>query len=184
MIVGAILFFSGIFVSILWAGSFINTILNQSVLLTNISIPASISSNNTLQINDIRHPILVQLHLEKNSDSEILSSSNTTNNAITNHIKETVKDPNGKILSQSNISAQFTTSIKPTIQGKYILSIYNSGNLPVKIGGVFGSAQFINQNNQVNLNFFNGVIIGAILFIVGILTFIIGLIIAIMDRKK
>jgi len=56
--------------------------------------------------------------------------------------------------------------------------------LPVKIGGVFGSAQFLNQNNQVNFSFFNGAIIGAIIIIVGILTFIVGLIIAIMDRKR
>jgi len=56
--------------------------------------------------------------------------------------------------------------------------------LPVKIGGVFGSVQFLNQNNQVNFNFFNGAIIGVILIIIGILTFIVGLIIAIMDRKR
>ena len=197
MIIGAVLFFSGIIVSILWAGSFFKTLLNQGMFLAGISIPASSFNNNTLQINDVDHPIIVQLHLEKDGiDSEKApSSSNNINNnnnnakpttttSTINYLKEIVKDPNGKVLSQSNISKEFTTSIKPTVQGVYTLSLYNNGNLPVKIGGVFGSAQFLNQNNEVNFSFFNGAIIGAIIIIVGILTFIVGLIIAIMDRKR
>jgi subtilase family serine protease len=193
MIIGAILFFLGIIVSILWAGSFFKTLLNQGMFLADISIPSSSFNNNTLQINDIDHPIILQLHLEKDGiDSEKASSSsnnisnnnNETTTSTNNLIREVVKDPNGKVLSQSNISKEFTTSIKPTIQGLYTLSLLNSGNLPVKIGGVFGSAQFLNQNNQVNFSFFNGAIIGVILIIIGILTFIVGLIIAIMDRKR
>ena len=58
MIIGAILFFSGIIVSILWAGSFFKTLLNQGMFLADISIPASSFNNNTLQINDIDHPII------------------------------------------------------------------------------------------------------------------------------
>jgi hypothetical protein len=193
MIIGAILFFSGIIVSILWTSSFFKALLNQDMFLADIYIPASSFNNNTLQINDIDHPILVQIHIEKDgSDSEkmSISSNNIDNNvnvsttSTTSHIREIVKDPDDKILSQSNVSKDFTALIKPTVQGVYTLSLYNFANLPVKIGGVFGSAQFINQNNQVNFNFFNGVIIGAILIIIGVLTFIVGLIIAIMDRKR
>jgi len=193
MIVGAILFFSGIIVSILWAGSFFKSLLNQGMFLADISIPTSSFNNNTLQINDIDHPIILQLQLERDGiDSEKTSSSsnnisnnnNETTTSTIGLIREIVKDPNVKVLSQSNISKEFTTSIKPTVQGVYTLSLYNFGNLPVKIGGVFGSAQFLNQNNQVNFSFFNGAIIGAIIIIVGILTFIVGLIIAIMDRKR
>lgn len=177
MIIGAVLFFSGISISILWAGSFFKTLLNQSILLTSISIPASTFNNNTLQVNDLAHPIILQLHMEKDNNT-------TNNNTATNNIRETVKDPTGKILSQSNISKEFTVSIKPTVKGFYTLSLYNPGNLPVKIGGVFAPIQFLNQNNQVNLNFFSGAIIGIVLIIVGILTFIVGLIIAILDRRK
>jgi hypothetical protein len=177
MIIGAVLFFLGIAISILWAGSFFKTILNQSILLTSISIPASTFNNNTLQINDLVHPIILQLHMEKDNNP-------ANNDTAINNIRETVKDPTGKILSQSNISKEFTASIKPTVEGLYTLSLYNSGNLPVKIGGVFAPIQFLNQNNQVNINFFSGAIIGIILIIIGILTFIVGLIIAILDRRK
>ena len=151
------------------------------MLLADISIPSSSFNNNTLQINDIDHLIFLKLHLEKDginlektpsSSNNINNDDNATTTSTTGHIIEIVKDPNDKVLSQSNISKEFTTSIKPTVQGVYILSLYNFGNLPVKIGGVFGSAQFINQNNQVNFNFFNGIIIGIILVIIGILIFI------------
>ena len=149
------------------------------MLLADISIPASSFNNNTLQINDIDHLIFLKLHLEKDGiDSEKASSPNNINNnnnattSMTGFIREFVIDPNGKVLSQSNISKEFTASIKPTVQGVCILSLYNFGNLPVKIGGVFGFAQFINQNNQVNFNFFNGVIIGITLVIIWILIFI------------
>ena len=132
MIIGAVLFFSGIIVSILWAGSFFKTLLNQGMFLADISIPASSFNNNTLQINDIDHPIIVQLHLEKDGiDSEKApSSSNNINNnnnakptttSTINYLKEIVKDPNGKVLSQSNVSKGFTASIKPTVQRVYIL---------------------------------------------------------------
>jgi hypothetical protein len=36
MIIGAVLFFLGIAISILWAGSFFKTILNQNETLSNI----------------------------------------------------------------------------------------------------------------------------------------------------
>jgi subtilase family serine protease len=110
--------------------------------------------------------------------------ANNNTAAAINSIREIVKDPTGKTLSQSNISKEFTISIKPTVEGLYTLSLYNSGNLPVKIGGVFAPIQFLNQNNQVNINFFSGAIIGIVLIIIGILTFIVGLIIAILDRRK
>jgi hypothetical protein len=61
-------------------------------------------------------------------------NDNATTTSTTGHIIEIVKDPNDKVLSQSNISKGFTASIKPTVQGVYILSLYNFGNLPVKIG--------------------------------------------------
>src|SRR5690348_14069469 len=150
MIIGAVLFFLGIAISILWTGSFFKTILNQSILITSISIPASTFNNNTLQVNDLDHPIILQLHIEKDNNTA----------ATINNIRETVKDPTGKVLSQSNISKEFTLSIKPTVEGLYTLSLHNSGDLPVKIDGVFAPIQFLNQNNQVNVNFFSDAIIG------------------------
>lgn len=112
--------------------------------MADVSVPGSSFNNNTLQINDMEHPILVQLHLEKygidsekasSSSNKISNNSNGTTTLTINLIREVIKDPNGKVLSHSSISKEFTTSIKPTVQGVYTLSLYNFGNLPVKIGG-------------------------------------------------
>ena len=51
MIIGTILFFSGIIVSIFWAGSFFKSLLNQGMFLADISIPASSFNNNTLLLD-------------------------------------------------------------------------------------------------------------------------------------
>ena len=178
LIVGAILFFSGIIISILWASSFFNAFLGKTVLLADVSIPESSSINNTLQIDDLEHPIMLQLHFE-NKDNNGSNGNNTAK-----QIMETVQDPNGKILSQNNFSKEFSATIKPTIEGKYILSVYNYGNTSANMGGVFGPFQFINQNNQVSFSFFNGVIIGIVLIVLGILTLFVGIIVAIMDRRR
>lgn len=177
LIVGAIMFFSGIIISIVWASSFFSAFLSQTVFLADISIPPSSSVNNTLQINDLEHPILLQVHFENNDGDD-------DNNDTTTQIREIVLDPNGNILSQNNISKEFSTTVKPSIQGKYTLSLHNYGNVSASIGGAFGSVQFMNQNNQVSFGLFSGVIVGAILIVLGILTLLIGLIVAIMDRRK
>ena len=95
-----------------------------------------------------------------------------------------VKDPNGKVLSQNYFSKQFFTTFKPTMPGKYTLSISNLGSAPVRIGALFGSASFVNENNQINVNLFSGIIAGIILVIVGIITLISAIVIVILDRRK
>jgi hypothetical protein len=178
LIVGAILFFSGIIISILWASSFLNAFLGKTVLLADVSIQGSSSINNTLQIDDLKHPLILQLHFENNDND------NNNGNNTAKQIGETVQDPNGKTLSQNNFSKEFSATIKPTIEGKYTLSVHNYGNASASLGGVFGPVQFINQDNQVSFSFFNGVIIGFISIVLGILTIFVGLIVAIMDRRR
>ena len=68
--------------------------------------------------------------------------------------------------------------------GKYTLSISNLGSPPVRIGALFGSASFVNENNQINVNLFSGIIAGIILVIVGIITLISAIVIVILDRRK
>ena len=52
------------------------------MILADISIPASSFNNNTLQINDIDHPIFLQLHLEK--DGVNLENASSSQNNINN----------------------------------------------------------------------------------------------------
>jgi hypothetical protein len=177
LIVGSALFISGAIISIFWASSFVTSFLHQGVILSNVAVAPSTTGTNTIQVNDVSHPIALQIRIE--------SSSTTIGQASAANLREVVKDSTGKVLSQNDFSKQFFTTVKPAVPGAYTLLISNLGSAPVRIGALFGSASFVNEgNNQFNVNFFTGVITGIILAIIGIMTIIAGIVILILDRRK
>lgn len=189
LIIGAALLISGVVVSVFWAGSFASSFLRQGVILNDVAIPPSGSANNTIQVTDISHPIALQIHFESHSGNGISVNSqngqaNTTTSNNNNSLREVVRDSNGRILSQNDLSKQFFTTFKPTIPGTYTLVISNLGSNPVRVAALFGSATFVNENNQININLFTGVIAGLVLIGIGIITLIAGIIIVILDRRK
>jgi hypothetical protein len=189
LIIGAALLISGVVVSVFWAGSFASSFLSQGVILNDLAIPPSGSANNTIQVTDISHPIALQIHFESHSGNGISVNSqngqaNTTTSNNNNSLREVVRDSNGRILSQNDLSKQFFTTFKPTIPGTYTLVISNLSSNPVRVAALFGSATFVNENNQININLFTGVIAGLVLIGIGIITLIAGIIIVILDRRK
>ena len=131
----------------------------------------------------------MQIHFESHSGNGISVNSqngqaNTTTSNNNNSLREVVRDSNGRILSQNDLSKQFFTTFKPTIPGTYTLVISNLGSNPVRVAALFGSATFVNENNQININLFTGVIAGLVLIGIGIITLIAGIIIVILDRRK
>jgi hypothetical protein len=189
LIIGAALLISGVVVSVFWAGSFASSFLSQGVILNDLAILPSGSANNTIQVTDISHPIALQIHFESHSGNGISVNSqngqaNTTTSNNNNSLREVVRDSNGRILSQNDLSKQFFTTFKPTIPGTYTLVISNLGSNPVRVAALFGSATFVNENNQININLFTGVIAGLVLIGIGIITLIAGIIIVILDRRK
>jgi hypothetical protein len=185
LIIGAALLISGIVISALWAGSFASSFLRQGIILSDVTIPQSGSASNRIRVTDISHPIALQVHFE--SHSSIGSQNGQTSNTTASNnmsLREVVKDPVGKILSQNTFSKQFFTTFRATTQGTYTLIISNLGSNPVKVGALFGPATFVNENNQININLFGGVIAGIALVIIGIITLIAGIIILILDRRK
>ncbi|MDQ6865381.1 MAG: RDD family protein, partial [Thermoproteota archaeon] len=98
--------------------------------------------------------------------------------------RETVRNPNGVIMTSNEFTKQIFTTFKPDITGKYIVTIYNSGNSPVSIGVLAGNLPFIGANNKVNFNSLSGIIAGIILTIAGIIVLIAGVIVLILDRRR
>lgn len=177
LIVGSALFISGAIISIFWASFFVTSFLHQGVILSNVAVAPSTTGTNTILVNDVSHPIALQIRID--------SSSATIGQAAAANLREVVKDSTGKVLSQDDFSKQFFTTVKPTVPGAYTLLISNLGSAPVRIAALFGSASFVNEsNNQFNVNFFTGVITGIILVIIGIMTIIAGIVILILDRRK
>jgi uncharacterized RDD family membrane protein YckC len=111
--------------------------------------------------------------------------NSTTGGQIPNNIlRETVRNPNGVIMTSNEFTKQIFTTFKPDITGKYIVTIYNSGNSPVRIGVLAGNLPFIGANNKVNFNSLSGIIAGIIITIAGIIVLIAGVIVLILDRRR
>lgn len=179
LIIGAALLISGIAISVLWAVPFAGTILRESTILSGVSIRPAGSVNAYTQVIDTSRPVALAIHLER---------SNSTSTAATvgsnNILGETVRNPNGIIMTSNNFTKQFFTTFKPDVSGKYTVTIYNFGHTPVSVGAVAGNLPFIGANNQVNLNSLSGIIVGVILTITGIIILIAGTIVLILDRRR
>jgi uncharacterized RDD family membrane protein YckC len=177
LIIGAALLISGIVISALWASSFAGTIIRENTILSGVSIRPAGSVNASAQVIDTSRPVSLAIHVERNNS--------TTGGEIPNNIlRETVRNPNGVIMTSNEFTKQIFITFKPDITGKYPITIYNLGNSPVSIGVLAGNLPFIGANNKVNFNSLSGIIAGIILTIAGIIVLIAGVIILILDRRR
>jgi hypothetical protein len=159
LIVGAVLLISGIVISILWAVPFAGTIIRENTILSGVSIRPAGSVNASAQVIDTSRPVSLAIHVERNNS--------TTGGEIPNSIlRETVRNPNGVIMTSNEFTKQFFTTFKPDITGKYTVTIYNLGNSPVSISVLAGNLPFVGANNQVNFNSLSAIITGVNLAVV------------------
>lgn len=177
LIIGAALLISGIVISILWAVPFAGTILRENTILSGVSIKPAGSVNVYTQVIDASLPVSLGIHVERNN-------STTGGQVPSNILRETVRNPNGIIMTSNEFSRQFFTTFKPDITGRYTVTVSNLGNGPVSIGVIAGNLPFIGANNKVNFGLLGGIIVGGILIVVGIIILIAGIIVVIMDRRK
>jgi hypothetical protein len=178
LIVGGALLILGIVISALWAGSFARTIISENTIVSGFSIRPTSSVNASTQVVDISRPVSLAIHVERNNTphgGQIISN---------NILRESVRNPNGVVMTSNEFTKQFFTTFKPDITGKYIVTIYNLGSNPVSIDVLAGNLPFIGANNQVNFNSLSGIIAGVILIIAGIIVLIAGAIVLVLDRRK
>jgi uncharacterized RDD family membrane protein YckC len=182
LVVGAALLISGIVISVLWAVPFARTILRENTILSDVPIRSAGSVNAHTQVIDTSRPVSLAIHVEPNNST---TTAATTGGQLPNNIlRETVRNPNGIIMTSNEFSKQFFTTFKPDIVGKYTVTIYNLGNSPVNIGVIAGNLPFIGANNKVNFSSLSGIIAGVILIVAGIIVLIAGIIVVILDRRK
>src|SRR6266571_2189301 len=148
LIVGAALLISGIVISVLWAVPFAGTILRENTIISSVSIRPAGSVNAYTQVIDTSRPVSLAIHVERNINT---TTATTTGGQIPNNIlRETVRNPNGIIMTSNDFTKQFFTTFKPDITGKYAVTIYNLGDSPVSIGVLAGNLPFVGANNKVN----------------------------------
>ena len=177
LILGAVLLISGIVISAVWAGYFAGTIIRENAILSGVSIKPAGSVNVSTQVIDTSRPVTLAIHVERNN-------STTGGQIPINIVRETVRNPNGVIMTSNEFTKQFFMTFKPDIPGKYTVTIYNLGNSNVSIVVLAGNLPFIGANNKVNFNSLSGIIVGTILTIAGIIVLIAGVIVLILDRRE
>jgi uncharacterized RDD family membrane protein YckC len=187
LIIGAALLISGIIISALWAESFAVRFMRENTILSGVSIRPSALVNTTFQVIDTSKPVSLAIRVERNNNNtpgtgeEERQGGQIPNN---NTLRETVRNPNGLVMTTNEFTKQFFTTFKPDITGKYTITVYNLGNTPVSIGVLVGNVPFVGANNQVNINFLGGIIAGIFLIIVGIIVLIAGVIVLALDRRE
>jgi hypothetical protein len=177
LIVGAALLISGIVVSTLWAVPFAGKILREDTILGSASVRPAGSVNASTEVIDTARPLSLAIHVERNNVT-------AAGQIPSNNLRETVRNPNGIIMTSNESSREFFSTFKPDIAGKYTVTIYNLGHTPVSVGVLVGNLPFVAANNQVNLNSLSGVIAGSILIVIGIIVLIAGGIVVALDRRK
>jgi hypothetical protein len=182
LIIGGALLISGIVISALWAGSFAGPFIREKTILNDVSIKPTGLVNTTIQLTDTSRSVSLAIHVEHNINN---NTSNAGQGQISNNtLRETIRNPNGLVVTSTEFTRQFFTTFKPDIAGKYTITIQNLGKTQVSVGVLAGNLPFVGANNQLNVNFFGGIIAGVILFIAGIIVLIVGVIILILDGKR
>ena len=180
LIIGAALLISGIIILALWAGPFAARVMNENTILNDVLIRPAALINTTIQITDTSKPVSLAIHEERNNDTSGTGQGEIPNNIL----KETVRNPNGLIVTSNEFIKQFFTTFKPDTKGKYTVTIYNLGNTPVSVSILLGNLPFIGANDQVNISFLGGIVAGILLIIFGIIVLIVGIVVLALDRRR
>lgn len=172
LIISGILFLSSIIVFFTWGMSFSGIFIqgNPGLSTSQITLDPLTSNNSTIIVN---------------STNKLLS---VTIDAINNEqipLREVVTDPTGNILSNSTFQNTYFTTITPDRTGEFHLDITNlDSQHSASIYLFFGNLPFLNENGEIDLAIFGGLVIGIILFASGVITLVIGIILYVRDHNR
>ena len=190
LIAGAVLLVAGITIAAVWGMSFASSFFTNNTLVAKTTINAGQSVTAQNHINQLDRPISLAVGIDRTA-----SSATTTTNPINNNIRlrETITDPNGKVVSSNEFGAGFVTSFKPDIAGVYTVTITNLSTNPVSISGTFGYLPFVGSNGNPDINAIMGgapgqqglgmIIAGGAMAGAGIIVLIVGAVITVVDAR-
>ncbi len=187
LIGGAVLLVAGITISAVWGMSFASSFFTNNTLVAKTTINAGQSVSAQNQVSELDRPISLAVGIDRTTATTLPSSSDI-------RLRETVTDPNGKVVSTNEFGNGFVTSFKPEVAGVYTVTITNLGQNPVSISGTFGYMPFIGNNgNPVDINTMMGgaagqqglgmIIAGGAMAAAGIIVLIVGAIVTVADSR-
>jgi hypothetical protein len=189
LISGAVLFVAGILIAAVWGVSFAGSFIRDNTIVTKtiINPGQSVSAKTDVTQLDNR-PVSLTVGIDKTGQQQ----QQQTPPLSEVRLKETITDPNGVLVSNTEFGDSFVTSFKPRATGVYTVTVTNLGIRPISIGGTFGYIPFIDSNGKPNINaMFGGVvgqglgmiIVGGVMALIGVITLIIGGIVTVFDSR-
>jgi hypothetical protein len=172
LIVSGLLFLSSIIIFFTWGVSFSGIFMqnNPSLSTSQLNIEPLQSSNASIVVN---------------STNKLLSVTIDATNNEQIPLREVVMDPAGHVLSNSTFQNTYFTTITPDRTGDFRLAITNlDQRQTASVYLFFGNLPFLNENGEIDLTIFGGLVFGVVLFAAGIITLIIGIILYVRDHKK
>jgi len=182
LIAGAALLVTGIAISAVWGISFASTLVKDNTMIGKTVINSGKSIDAKTDVNNLDRPITLMLGVDRNGQPALPLLE-------VSRLKETVTDPSGKIVSDSEFGESFLASFKPEVTGPYTLTITNLGTKPVSISGTFGHVSFIGPDGKPDMNrMMEGgglgmIVAGGGLATAGVVALIAGAIITAIDSR-
>ena len=188
LISGAVLLVAGIAVAAIWGISFASSFVRDNTIVAKATIPAGQSVSAKTDVAQLANsrPISLAIGIDKTGEQQ-QQQALPTSDLI--RLRETVTDPNGKVVSSNEFGDSFLTSFKPQVAGVYTVTVTNLGTRPVSIGGTFGYMPFIDSNGRPDINAVLGgqglgmIIAGGLMVVAGVITLIVGGIITAIDSR-
>jgi hypothetical protein len=184
LIAGAVLLVAGITIAAVWGVSFAGSFVANNTLVAKTTINAGQSVSAQNNVNELDRPMSLTVGIDRTTPT-FPSSSDI-------RLRETVTDPNGKVVSTNEFSDGFVTSFKPEVAGVYTVTITNLGQFPLSISGTFGYLPFVGSNGNPDINAIMGgapgqglgmIIAGGAMAATGIITLIVGGIVTVADSR-
>jgi hypothetical protein len=99
-------------------------------------------------------------------------------------LRAQIRDPKGKTISINEFRDQFFGSFKPESAGDYVAVISNRGASPATVEAMLSQIPVFAENDENQLSFLYGILVGMILAIIGILFLVGGGVILIIDKRR
>lgn len=183
---GAVLLVAGIVISAIWGVSFAGSFLRENTIVAKTIIDAGKSVNAKTDVNRLDGPISLAIGIDGPGQQQQTFSDI--------RLKETVTDPNGKVVNSNEFGGPFFTSFNPQVAGVYTITISNIGTKPVSISGAFGYMSFVGPDGKPKIHAtavgggkeregLGMIIAGGGLVAAGIIALVVGAIITAIDGR-
>lgn len=184
---GAVLLVAGIVISAIWGVSFAGSFLRENTIVAKTIIDAGKSVNAKTDVNRLDGPISLAIGIDGPGQQQQTFSDI--------RLKETVTDPNGKVVNSNEFGGPFFTSFNPQVAGVYTITISNIGTKPVSISGAFGYMSFVGPDGKPKIDAtavggggeeregLGMIIAGGGLVAAGIIALVVGAIITAIDGR-